>query len=100
MKKFCIIVPIYHEDIYDYEEISLKRLHDVIYEKDYDVFFIYPEGMNLSKYLELYNKAICMGIDKEFFTDIKSYSQLLLNYNFYNAFSDYQYMLIITLQGC
>ena len=39
MKKFCIVVPIYHEDIYDYEEISLKRLHDVIYWNYYTKFF-------------------------------------------------------------
>lgn len=94
MKKFCIVIPIYHEDPYDYEEISLKRLHDVIYEKNYDVFYIYPEGLSISKFLDLYNKAICMSLNKEFFADIKSYSQLLLNYHFYNAFSDYQYMLI------
>ena len=58
MKKFCIVVPIYHEDIYDYEEISLKRLHDIIYDKGYDVFFIYPNGLNINKYLELYVKMI------------------------------------------
>lgn len=94
MKKFCIVVPIYHEDIYDYEEISIKRLHDVIYDKEYDVFFIYPENISIDKYLELYDKANCISMNSEFFTDIKSYSQLLLNYNFYNMFSQYQYMLI------
>ena len=94
MKKFCIVVPIYHEDIYDYEEISLKRLHDVIYDKGYDVFFIYPNGLNIDKYLELYNTANLISMDNDFFTDIHAYSQLMLNYNFYNMFSIYQYMLI------
>ena len=94
MKKFCIVVPIYHEDIYDYEEISLKRLHDIIYDKGYDVFFIYPNGLNINKYLELYNTANLISMDNDFFTDIHSYSQLMLNYNFYNMFSMYQYMLI------
>ena len=94
MKKFCIVVPIYHEDIYDYEEISLKRLHDIIYDKGYDVFFIYPNGLNIDKYLELYNTANLISMDNDFFTDIHSYSQLMLNYNFYNMFSMYQYMLI------
>ena len=94
MKKFCIVVPIYHEDIYDYEEISLKRLHDVIYIKDYDVFFIYPENINVDKYLNLYDNAICVGLESDFFKDTHTYSQLLINYNFYNTFSNYQYMLI------
>jgi hypothetical protein len=97
MKKFCIVIPIYKEELDCVEEISLKRLYTVIGDKDYDVFLVYPNEMNLENYLNIYSSLKQVAFDPIYFKNTHTYSQLCLNYNFYNMFSEYEYMLIYQL---
>jgi len=95
MKKFCIVIPIYKEDLDPIDEVSLKRLHKVIGNK-YDIYLIKPESLDTKNYYKiLKQKNICEVIfDKKYFESTASYSQLCLQYDFYDKFSDYEYMYI------
>lgn len=96
MNKFCIVIPIYKSEPDYIEEVSLKRLNTVIGQKNYNVYFVaYPE-LDLTKYYEFVNDLTVSPIlfDKRFFESKHTYSQLCINYDFYNVFSDYEYMYI------
>lgn len=101
MKQFCIVIPIYKDNLDYIEEISLKRLWEVCGEKNYDVFFIgpSPEATIIGKYKELYPTASFIGFDPKFFKSTATYSQLCCSYEFYNSFSDYEYMQIYQLDA-
>jgi len=91
MKSCCIIIPIYHS-IPSYEEkLSIKRCLSVL--NDYDIFFIYPDNMNLSNY-QIYTNANFIAFHSRFFKSPKTYSRLLLSEDFYKPFMKYEYMLI------
>ena len=95
MKKFCIVIPIYKEDLDPIDKISLERLHKVI-ENKYDIYLIRPESLDCKNYYKiLKHKDIYeMIFDNKYFESTASYSQLCLQYDFYDKFSDYEYIYI------
>ena len=97
MDKFCIVIPIYSENLNPIEEISLRRLWNQIGYKDYNVYLVYPKGLNIYNYENIYPTLTFMPFDRKWFKNVKMYSQLLINKNFYNKFSNYQYMYIYQL---
>lgn len=116
-KQYCIVIPVYKEDLDCVEEISLNRLRKVLVDdeltrwhelnEDYefpDVYLVYPEGIDVSKYKAIYNKLGAKeswlkfkSFDPEYFKSTATYSQLCISYNFYKAFDEYEYMLIYQL---
>lgn len=95
-QKFCVTIPIYKETLNIDEEISLKRLHKVLKDKS-NVYAFCPIDINLDKYLEIFPELQRMEFEPENFTSIYAYSQLCLKYEFYDAFSMYEYMYIYQL---
>ena len=95
MKKFCIVIPIYKEELDCIDKISLKRLDTVISNK-YDIYFIKPKGLKTDEYYNLLDKSCTKEIEfkKSYFKSNFTYSQLCLQYSFYNKFSKYEYMYI------
>lgn len=93
-KTFCIVIPIYKNTPDIIETISLQRLNKIIGNKNYDVYFITYDGLDIHKYIDLYPNAKITLFDKYFFNSTKTYSELCLNYDFYNRYSDYKYMYI------
>ena len=93
-KTFCIIIPIYNETPNPIEKLSLTRLNNLIGELNYDVYFVTYKGLNIDEYLKLYPNAKISYFDKYFFQNTETYSQLCLNYDFYNTYNEYDYMFI------
>lgn len=93
-KAFCIITPIYKETPDPIEQLSLQRLHNVIGELNYDVYFVTYQGLNINEYIKLYPNAKISYFDKYFFQSTATYSQLCFNYDFYNTYNEYDYMFI------
>ena len=95
MKKFCIVIPIYKEKLDVIDDLSLKRLVKVIGTK-YDTFLVKPKSLNCKNYYKILDKKHIKEIsfDDKFFKDTASYSQLCLQYDFYDKFSKYEYMYI------
>lgn len=115
MKQYCIVIPIYKKELDCVEEISLKRLRKVLVDdkmnvgvwhemKDYSpVYLVCPKGLDTSEYEKIYNvgdKEIDLKkveFDPKYFESTATYSQLCISYDFYNSFSEYEYMLIYQL---
>lgn len=97
MKKFCIVIPIYKENLDLDEQFSLQRLNTIIGNKDYDIFLMKPQSLNnLEEYHSLLkdlNVNITSFNDK-YFKSTSTYSKLLINCGFYKRFKDYEYMYI------
>lgn len=94
MKISCIVlIPIYKEEL-DADEFfsvkaSLKHLND------FDVLFIGPENLQLSYYSNHFPDISFKGFDDSFFSSINGYNKLLTSEYFYQAFEQYDYMLIL-----
>jgi len=74
------------------EQISLNHLLHFL--GAYDKYFVAPEGLEIH-HPDLENKYFGL----EFFGSAKAHSQLLLSSTFYEAFSDYDYVLIYHLDA-
>lgn len=94
--KYCIAIPAYKKDLTIAEKISLKRLHDVVKVKD-NVYLFCPTNLDLTEYEKIFPEIQAMRFDPKNFESIDAYSHLCMNYDFYKAFSDFEYMLIYQL---
>ena len=108
MRDCVIVIPVYKPTLDCVEEISLKQLHNIIYNPpfhmdDYrdweerDVFLVYPKGMDISEYKKIYPSLKEKTFDPEYFKSTATYSQLCISYDFYKSFDWYDYMLIYQL---
>lgn len=95
IKNFCIVIPIYKEELNCIDKLSLSRLNKIIGNK-YDIYLVKPSGLITDEYYKLLDKSCVNEIefDKEYFESTSSYSQLCLQYSFYDKFSEYKYMYI------
>lgn len=93
-KQFCIVIPIYKETPDIIEEISLKRLHFIIGSKNYPVFFITHDELDISKYKDIFMPTDVILFDKYYFQNIVTYSHLCLSFDLYNTFREYEYLYI------
>lgn len=96
LQQFCIAIPVYKEDLTIIEELSLRRLHNTLKDKS-NVYAFCPIELNLDKYREIFPELKAMEFEPENFTSIDAYSHLCMKYEFYDAFSEYEYMLIYQL---
>lgn len=97
--KVCILIPIYKDELDEVEKISLKRLYDVIGNKDYHVYLISSPYVNIRNYEMFYPGIKRIKFKREFFNSSADYSRLLLSYNFYKRFAYYDYIQIYQLDG-
>lgn len=98
MKNTCaIIIPIYKPTLNCVEEIALNRLKNVI-GTSRDIYLIAPDNLDTTAYDNIYGIHLnTIYFPQYYFESTATYSHLCLNYNFYNEFSDYEYMLIYQL---
>lgn len=101
--KFCIVVPVYKSDISITEELSFRNFVNTFKNKDIKIFFICPEGLDITHYNDIVEEELSKKdkllisikeFDQKYFKNEFAYSQLCTTYDFYNSFSDYEYMLI------
>jgi len=86
----AIVVPIYRSNMTSDEEISFQRLFRFL--RGYEIYGVVPQRLDV--------RHAGLGIrkfDDKFFSNTASYSRLLLSREFYEAFSDYEYVLIYQL---
>jgi hypothetical protein len=96
-KEVCIIVPIYKPTFTDLETISFNRIIKVFCNRK--IFLICPKA------IENFNSELAKNIDNisvstfndKCFDGFKNYNKLLMSYDFYNRFSEYNFILICQL---
>lgn len=96
MKKVVIVVPAYKETLEYVEQVSLCQLQRVL--GAYPKVFIAPEGLKIN-YNGLEKGFNTEFFDKDYFSSVTGYSRLCLSKEFYERFSDYDYMLIYQLDA-
>lgn len=98
-KKFCIVIPVYTVELTIIDVIGLSRLQKVVGHKNYPTIFVCPKGLDLSNYRKIYPNFDVIEFPKKWFKGIYEYSQLCMQYNFYDKFSDYEYMFMYQLDS-
>lgn len=94
MKQVVVVIPIYKEQLTQFEQVSLTQAKRVL--GRYDICFMAPERMRA--FLEE------RGARAEYWPDAcfdnrLGYSKLLLTPEFYEHFADYEYLLIYQLDA-
>ncbi len=93
-KTVAIVIPAYNESLTPDEEISLRHLKHHLGE--YDKYFVIPSDMKLKI---KHNGFFVKQFDKRYFGSTEKYSNLLVSKEFYEAFADYEYILIYQLDS-
>lgn len=94
-----IVIPLYKSDISQIERASLGQCLKIL--SRWPFCFVIPRNLDISQYSRILNSTHCSykfeTFDEENFISLKSYSKLLLKADFYERFSEFDYMLIYQL---
>lgn len=92
-KLVAIVVPLSNRpDLTSAEQISLNHL--LHYLRNYDKYFVVPTGLDI-RHSEIQNKYF----GHDYFGSAEAHSKLLLSTLFYEAFIDYEYILVYHLDA-
>lgn len=91
--QICITIPIYKETLNDFEVQSVRQCIEVL--SGYTIYFVCANNLNKKFYKEKFKEIKqYVSFDAKYFQDLKGYNELMLNYIYYSAFSNYKYMLL------
>ena len=110
MNNYCIVVFIYKNELYDYEQLSLLRITDFVIKNNLidHTYFVMPNSFNFNEFLDKYMTPfdINIGYNSVTFYDycfasVNAYNNLLmLNRQFYEYFiNNYDYIFTYQLDG-
>ena len=94
-KQHIIVVPVYKQ-MTVYEKLSFERLIEVTGHTS-DICLVCPVDFDESAFIRLFLKLRVQRFDNSYFKSKESYSMLCTTADFYEIFSDYEYMLIYQL---
>ena len=92
MKSCVVVIPVYKKELSKDEEGCVCQYRRVLTKED--LLFVCPESLDTTYYETMFPEIGYKRFPDHFFTGTKSYNHLMLDENFYDAFSDYEYMLI------
>lgn len=92
MARIGIVVPVYKEEILEYEKYSLSRLKEVL--GRYPIIFVAPNKLSGDMYRKIVPQSRWQTFANGCFQGFSAYNKLLLSDDFYSAFSDYDKILI------
>lgn len=96
MKRVAVVVPVYQKIFTKDEQFSLTCLSRRL--REYPIIFFAPEGYKPTIELAGFH-AEWKFFPEKYFKSVKSYSELLLKEEFYEAFLSYEYIFIYQLDG-
>lgn len=96
MHSCAVIVPLYQARLSSAEQLSLENTIEVL--SEYPIYLVGPKS--LEPYLEqlrqqFHDRLIRITFANRFFVSVDGYNQLMLSKSFYQAFSQFEYMLIV-----
>lgn len=99
----AVVIPIYKEfnKLEDTEFASLEQARKIFGNK-HDIYFLTHDLIDIKKYIQAFNNSNTTHIvyvDKNILSSRKSYARFLSDRTIYEAFSEYQYMLIYQLDA-
>ena len=97
MEKVAVVIPIYQTQLNPEEIISLEQCLRVLGE--YPIRFVGPQSLNI-EFLKTWIKEIeIIRFEDKYFKSPKTYNKLLTSPFFYEAFSNFEYILIHQLDA-
>ena len=97
MNNVVVIIPAYCESLTKYELSSLKQCNTIL--KRYPRILVCHSALNVSNYKEHVPDLKFEYFGKENFKDVEGYNRLLLSFEFYERFKDFEYILIYQLDA-
>ena len=91
-----IVIPVYKAQLDDFERVSLCQLRKIL--RADDCCFLAPKSLAFD-YGELGAGIDVRRYDDRYFVSNASYSELMLDVEFYRSFSSYAYMLVYQLDA-
>lgn len=98
-KKCVVVIPVYRKEPNVFEKASLKQVVNILGSK-YELVLICPKSLDISNYDSTvnYNFSVLRCSDC-YFKSQRSYSDLCEVWQLYNAFSEYEFMIIYQLDA-
>ena len=97
MKKVAVVIPFYRADLTVNDNIALKQCFKVL--SGHDIIALKPRSLILPAGAQQYPFKNVISFDDIFFASNKAYSNLMLSEQFYEAFLDYEFILIHQLDA-
>lgn len=88
----AVVVPIYKLPLSLDDKTCLDQLFKVLV--GYDIIAIYPDDLDMTDVCRDYPLFIRKPMERSNFTSLRAYNKLVLSTSFYDAFSNYKYILI------
>ena len=89
----AVVIPVYKENLNEFEKISLTQVKKILGKK-YPIIFVAPEG---KKFPYFSKREKVVYFKEEFFKSTNTYNLLMMSKEFYQAFLEYEYILIYQL---
>jgi hypothetical protein len=90
--KCVIVIPIYKDTLSQSEICAVDQCQKILFK--HTIFFIAPKSLATNFYKKKFPFISFVFFDDSYFKNIKSYSKLLMSYNFYSKFNPFTHMLV------
>lgn len=97
MNKVAVIIPAYLDSLDQFELASLKQCNLIL--KRYPKILVCDSDLNAGIYKKYIPEIKLEYFDKDYFKNVDRYNRLLLTYEFYKRFADFEYILIYQLDA-
>jgi hypothetical protein len=97
VKQVAVVIPFYRDTLTGHEDIALKQCALVL--AKYPIIAIKPQSLTLPDNLKDYPFEQVINFDDSYFASIQGYNKLMLDAHFYQAFLNYEYILIHQLDA-
>jgi hypothetical protein len=96
-KQVAVVIPFYKPTLTDHERISLQQCHKTL--ANYPIIAVKPQSLVLPGEVAGYSFYNIISFNDEYFKSIQGYNRLMLSAAFYEAFIQYEYILIYQLDA-
>jgi hypothetical protein len=96
-EKIAIVIPVYKSTLTQYEQVALDKCYAVL--GKYPIVFVAPESLPIDRVVRSNRRATTLRFSDSFFRNIAGYNRLMMSSVFYEAFVQYDYILIYQLDA-
>lgn len=96
-KEVAVVIPFYKDNLTKLEIIAIEQCFKVL--GGYTIIPVMPQSLTLPTRAAKYSFAPALKFDDKYFDGIQGYNELMLSALFYDAFLDYEYILIYQLDA-
>lgn len=96
-QKVAVVIPVYRAELTATEQISLHQCLRVL--AKYPIIVVKPESLVLSGWAVFGGEFSEVSLPNHYFASIAGYNSMMLSAEFYQQFTDYQYILIHQLDA-